>query len=804
MRSMLRAIVGVAVCVTPSAAFGAATEWQVAVLPKDRALVQSDFALAPTTPEPSANDLKDGEALFAMVYSSVDAATRVWLDGGGDAQGWGFFGKFQKKPGDTMLSFGAVLRVVASRHPQWQVGDMGVGASQIKSLLILDPEKAKLRKALGTIPPSHELSILGTTTGLTAHLAIDKLAPAGDAGVVYVSAAAGGVGLLAIQLFKLRGATKIIGSSGSDDKVRMLQSKYGIEAFNYKRQSVGEALAALAPDGVDIFFDNVGGATLDQALLQMRKFGTVITCGAVSEYSSDQTTAARNGAGSVRNMHAISDRSLSLRGFIIPDFAADFAAARTFLADQIMAGNLITEESIFSWDEFGAAHAALHAGLNTGKVLVAGPMVSTTTSRIQTNETAQDVVDFVVSAGAELGRDASKVAWSLVHDHWFESIDAFKEMPTAQLVSLGVPARLAALLADKASSYDYGKPMWRATPAATWSVPPKPKQEFPKPISVPATAGAAKIVETMLEHGYCVVTGMADHMTTARLRVEMDQAGFLFKGTKGSWSGEDTLRNAAVVLGKSPTAQQLAMDDLSLDVVNRVLSPYTKKIKLGVATRIMKVPGKSNNTYQAPRQVLHRDDYQFAASDWPFKDGFRPEFLVGVMWAANEFTATNGATNVVPGSHRWAPSEIDGKRPAEGGGGGGAGIGGMGGGLPDGTQIVPGAMPEGSALFYLGSTLHGAGNHDGISPPRDGLIFIYYLGWLNGLVNFHFGIPHEIQKEMPDKLQDLLGHAHDGTDYDHPWIKGPLYTLPYQGAPGTLSSLTNADRVADGRVGSKA
>lgn len=324
--------------------------------------------------------------------------------------------------------------------------------------------------------------------------------------------------------------------------------------------------------------------------------------------------------------------------------------------------------------------------------------------------------------------------------------------------------------------------------------PPPPPPEHPKPVTLPATAGADAIVAAMLREGYCVVTGLADAATTAKLREEMDSAGYIFSGTRGSWSGEDTKRNAAVVLGKSKVAQRLATHELTMQIVDKVLSPYAKRFKLGVATRIVKVPGKSDKTYQAPRQVLHRDDYQFAASDWPYMDGFRPEFLVGVMWAANEFTAANGATNVVPGSHKWPPSPTDGKRPSEGGGGGGAGIGSMGGGLPEGTQIVPGAMPEGSALFYLGSTLHGAGQHDGSAPPRDGLIFIYYLGWLNNLINFHFGIPNEIQKEMPPELQDLLGHASDGTDYDHPWIKGPLYTLPYQGGPGTLSSLTNADR----------
>ena len=252
------------VALLPARSLGS-TEWQIAVLPRERPFAPSDFALAPLAPVPTEQSLEPGEALFAMVYASVDAATRIWTDGGGAAQGWSFFAKLQKKPGDTMFTFGAVLRCVASRHPQWAAGELGVGAAPIKAVQALDPEKARLRKALGTIEPSLELSILGTTTGLTALLAIDKLAPAGELGVAYVSAAAGGVGLLACQLLKLRGAKKVVGSAGTDEKVRLLRSKYGVDAFNYKRQSVAEALAALAPEGVDLFFDGVGGASWLQA-----------------------------------------------------------------------------------------------------------------------------------------------------------------------------------------------------------------------------------------------------------------------------------------------------------------------------------------------------------------------------------------------------------------------------------------------------------------------------------------------------------------------------------------------------------
>lgn len=431
----------------------ATTEWRIAVLPDGRPFAPTDFALAPSPPLDAAA-LKQGEALFALEYASVDAATRIWTDGGGSAQGWGFFSKLQKRPGDAMFTFGAVLRCLASRHPDWAAGELGVGASAIRAVQVLDPAAARLRKALGSVDPSLELSVLGTTTGLTALLAIEKLLPPRPEGpgVVYVSAAAGGVGLLAAQLFQLRNATRVIGSAGTDEKVRLLRSKYGIEAFNYRRQAVGDALAALAPEGVDVFFDGVGGRTLDEALLHMSKFGTVLNVGAVSEFSSSSR-------GGLANAHAITDRALRISGFGVANYVPDFADARRRLADLVLAGKLTTEETVFGWEEYGAAHTALHAGGSVGKVLVAGPVAAAPRGGGGGGDGGggggggpEAVAELVVRAGASLGRDTAAFAHSLVHDHWVDSVSALRVLQAPDLIALGLPGRLAAEIVKQAAS----------------------------------------------------------------------------------------------------------------------------------------------------------------------------------------------------------------------------------------------------------------------------------------------------------------------------------------------------------------
>ena len=296
----------------------ATTEWRIAVLPDGRPFAPTDFALAPSPPLDAAA-LKQGEALFALEYASVDAATRIWTDGGGSAQGWGFFSKLQKRPGDAMFTFGAVLRCLASRHPDWAAGELGVGASAIRAVQVLDPAAARLRKALGSVDPSLELSVLGTTTGLTGEdTRLREAAPRSalrpDAAPSPPSPAAqrcspsrsccrpsqrgrawcmcrprrAGSGCWrrsSSSCATRRASSARLGRTrrrggraagrrprereererggSSCRQVRLLRSKYGVEAFNYRRQAVGDALAALAPEGVDVFFD--GGRPFPRA-----------------------------------------------------------------------------------------------------------------------------------------------------------------------------------------------------------------------------------------------------------------------------------------------------------------------------------------------------------------------------------------------------------------------------------------------------------------------------------------------------------------------------------------------------------
>ena len=251
----------------------------------------------------------------------------------------------------------AVGRVVASRHERFAEGDWvhsrlgwrerGVAAGD--ELRKLDPELA---------PPSTALGVLGMP-GLTAWIGLVDVGRVKDGETLWVSGAAGAVGSVAAQLAKLKGL-RVIGSTGSPEKVEWLQS-LGIEAFDYNRTPAKEALA----DGIDVYFDNVGGTQLESALFALRPFGRVIACGAISRYNDEGPVPGP------RNLGLIVTKRLRVEGFIVLDHTDRFRAFIEEVGPWVREGKIVCRETIVEgFDNLPRAFAGLFSGDNIGKMLV--------------------------------------------------------------------------------------------------------------------------------------------------------------------------------------------------------------------------------------------------------------------------------------------------------------------------------------------------------------------------------------------------------------------------------------------------
>jgi NADPH-dependent curcumin reductase CurA len=306
---------------------------------------ESDFELRDTVDvEPA-----DGEVLVRNVFVSVDPYMRGRMTGIKT-----YVAPFEV--GSPIVG-GAVGRVVTSKHDGFGEGDWvnsmlgwrerGVVAGE--HLLKLDP-------ALG--PPSTALGVLGMP-GLTAWYGLVEVGRVRAGETIYVSGAAGAVGSAAAQIAKLKGL-RVIGSAGSDEKVDWLRS-LGIDAFNYKESPTKEALR----DGVDAYFDNVGGDQLEAALGAMRPFGRVIACGAISRYNDESPSPGP------RNFGYVVTKRLRIEGFIVSDHSDRF---RDFIAEVgpwVAGGEIQYRETILEGIEHvPAAFAGHFRGENTGKMLV--------------------------------------------------------------------------------------------------------------------------------------------------------------------------------------------------------------------------------------------------------------------------------------------------------------------------------------------------------------------------------------------------------------------------------------------------
>ncbi|MDP9882996.1 NADPH-dependent curcumin reductase CurA [Sinomonas atrocyanea] len=266
--------------------------------------------------------------------------------------------------GETITG-GAVGRVVESASDEVPVGAIVLHQHGWTDIIQADSGTFRVLPDVPGVPLSARLHILGMT-GMTAYVGLTAIAGLKAGETVFVSGAAGAVGTAAGQIAKLLGAKRVIGSAGSAEKVALLTEKYGYDAaFNYKDGDVRGQLAAAAPEGIDVFFDNVGGEHLEAALEAFNDGGRAALCGAISAYNATERPAGPD------NMANLITRGLTLRGFTLGHYlhlAPEFTERMTAW---FAAGSIAYDETIVDGIEHTVdAFLDMMRGANTGKMLV--------------------------------------------------------------------------------------------------------------------------------------------------------------------------------------------------------------------------------------------------------------------------------------------------------------------------------------------------------------------------------------------------------------------------------------------------
>ncbi|WP_328477313.1 NADP-dependent oxidoreductase [Actinoplanes sp. NBC_00393] len=312
-----------------------------------------NFEIAETaTPEPGA-----GQVLIRNLYMSVDPYMRGRMN---DTKS--YIAPFQV---GSPLDGAAIGEVVASNAEGIAVGAVVAHGYGWREYAVADANRVRVVDPAAAPTPSAYLGLLGMT-GLTAYVGLLDIAQFREGDTVFVSGAAGAVGSVVGQIARLRGAKRVIGSAGSAGKVKHLTEDLGFDAaFNYKDAPVREQLRAAAPDGIDVYFDNVGGDHLEAALGSLNKFGRVALCGAIAQYND---VAPPTGP---RNLALAVGKELNLRGFIVgnhnhrmPDFLAE--VGEWLRNGQISARETVVDGLVNAPEAF----LGVLRGENTGKMVV--------------------------------------------------------------------------------------------------------------------------------------------------------------------------------------------------------------------------------------------------------------------------------------------------------------------------------------------------------------------------------------------------------------------------------------------------
>lgn len=304
------------------------------------------------TEEP-VTDPSDGEVAVEVQYLSLDPAMRVWLN-----EGDTYLPAVQL--GEVMRALG-VGRVIASSDPALLEGDGVTGLFGIQRYAVL-PAKTVTKVPDGVPLPTY-LNALGIP-GMTAYFGLLEIGQPEEGDTVAVSAAAGAVGSLAGQIARIKGA-RAVGIAGGPEKCRMLTEDYRYDAaVDYRAGSVARALREQCPDGINVFFDNVGGEVLEAALRNLARGARIVLCGAVSQYNEGALHGPRN------YMNLLVKRA-RMEGFVVFDYAARYGEAAREIAGWIKDGQITAREHIVDGlDTFPETLLMLYRGENTGKLML--------------------------------------------------------------------------------------------------------------------------------------------------------------------------------------------------------------------------------------------------------------------------------------------------------------------------------------------------------------------------------------------------------------------------------------------------
>ncbi|XP_058107289.1 2-alkenal reductase (NADP(+)-dependent)-like isoform X2 [Magnolia sinica] len=257
-----------------------------------------------------------------------------------------------------------VAKVLNSGHPDFKEGDLIWGITGWEEFTLISEPETLFKIKYTDVPLSYYTGILGMP-GLTAYAGFYEVCTPKKGEYVFVSAASGAVGQLVGQFAKLMGCY-VVGSAGSSEKVELLKSKFGFDnAFNYKEEpDLNVALKRYFPEGIDIYFENVGGSMLDAVLANMRLHGRVAVCGMISQYNLEKPEG-------IHNLFYLNAKRIQMKGFEVFDYYSSYPKFLEVTRQYIKEGKIVyVEDTVEGLESAPAALVGLFTGRNVGKQVV--------------------------------------------------------------------------------------------------------------------------------------------------------------------------------------------------------------------------------------------------------------------------------------------------------------------------------------------------------------------------------------------------------------------------------------------------